>query len=386
MNPLKQHKTMRAIALLIGTIVGAGIFSLPYVFALSGFFIGTAHLIILGCMLIIMMLMYGETILRTKESHQLVGYVNYYLGKRVKAIATFSFAFGLFGALIAYLIIGGKFMYDLFDPFIDAPKSVFIIAFFLLSFVPVFAKLSFRISVELAMVVILILLIATLFVIGIPESHINNFVSIDFKYLLFPYGAVLFSLSGFAAVQDTSDILHPKKQRMKRVIIVSGVISMIFTLLFVCIMIGIFGSNASPDPIADLGSVFGKAVLIPGAIFGILVISTSYIALASMMTESLQNDYHISRVVSLLAVGSVPLIITLLELTNFITTITLVGAVAGGIDGMLILWIYFKARKKGDREPEYSLHIPKTLAYLMGFVFTAGLVNELYFLATKLLG
>jgi len=57
--------TTEAIALLVGTIIGAGIFGIPYVIAQAGFLTGLITLGVLGTAVIILYLYLGEVILRT---------------------------------------------------------------------------------------------------------------------------------------------------------------------------------------------------------------------------------------------------------------------------------------------------------------------------------
>ena len=59
---------------LTGTIIGAGILGLPYVFAQSGIFIGIFWLILIGLIVMYVCLCLGEVSLRTKGKHHLVGY------------------------------------------------------------------------------------------------------------------------------------------------------------------------------------------------------------------------------------------------------------------------------------------------------------------------
>ena len=66
---------------LTGTIIGAGILGLPYVFAKSGFLVGIFWLIAIASIMIFVNLAMGEITLRTKGNHQLPGYANKYLGK-----------------------------------------------------------------------------------------------------------------------------------------------------------------------------------------------------------------------------------------------------------------------------------------------------------------
>lgn len=102
-----------AIAVLIGTIIGAGIFSLPYVIVKIGFIPGLLYLIGLGFVVLILNLCYGEIVLRTKKNHQLPGYAGIYLGKWGKLIAILATSIGFYGALLVYLIMAGDFLHSI---------------------------------------------------------------------------------------------------------------------------------------------------------------------------------------------------------------------------------------------------------------------------------
>ena len=106
----KNYQFFCAIAVLIGTIVGAGTFGLPYVFARAGFSAGIFYLLVLTFAVLAVHLIYGEIILRTSGSHRLVGYTDKYLGKRAKILATVVALVEYYGALLAYTILGGEFL------------------------------------------------------------------------------------------------------------------------------------------------------------------------------------------------------------------------------------------------------------------------------------
>src|SRR5210317_1019409 len=89
---------------LTGTIIGAGILGLPYVFARSGFLVGLFWLIILGGIITYLNLALGEITLRTKGRHQLSGYAKKYLGKKGERVARFTMIFGIYSSLLAYLV------------------------------------------------------------------------------------------------------------------------------------------------------------------------------------------------------------------------------------------------------------------------------------------
>jgi len=119
----KNRQFLYSGAVLIGTMVGLGVFGIPFAFAKAGFWIGLLFLVIIGAISTILYLMYGEIILRTKKSYQIVGYTNLYLGNVYKKIMFFSAVLGLYGTLLAYIIISGEFLLTLTSPFLFLSSS-----------------------------------------------------------------------------------------------------------------------------------------------------------------------------------------------------------------------------------------------------------------------
>src|SRR3989344_1439982 len=67
--------------LLSGTIIGAGIFSLPFVFNKTGFLFGCLYLLLGTFAYVTLHLMFSDVMLQTEGEHRLVGYIRMYLGK-----------------------------------------------------------------------------------------------------------------------------------------------------------------------------------------------------------------------------------------------------------------------------------------------------------------
>ena len=114
MDKSATKNVIYALATLIGTIVGAGVFALPHVFEKAGFIVGLIFLLVFAAITTLIHLLYGEVVLRTKEPHRLIGFATTYLGKRWGHSGAWLVLFGLFGSLLAYIILGGKFLFILF--------------------------------------------------------------------------------------------------------------------------------------------------------------------------------------------------------------------------------------------------------------------------------
>ena len=101
-------KLFAAVATMTGGIVGAGFLGIPYVVAKSGFLIGFLEIIFLGIVLLVAKLCLGEILLRTEKTHQLPGLAKLYLGRWGYRLMFFSMLFGIYSALVAYLIGEGE--------------------------------------------------------------------------------------------------------------------------------------------------------------------------------------------------------------------------------------------------------------------------------------
>ena len=107
---MKKLVLFEAIAVLIGTIIGAGVFTLPYVAVHSGLATTLIWLIIVSFIITYLHLAFGEIVLRTKKDFRLPGYVGHYLNSSAKKfillITFFTFSF----SLLIYLLLGSQFL------------------------------------------------------------------------------------------------------------------------------------------------------------------------------------------------------------------------------------------------------------------------------------
>ena len=126
-----DKKFWESVATLSGTVIGAGVLGLPYVVSQSGWKIGFAYMIGLGFVFLIMNLMVGEFILRTRGIHQMTGYAEKYLGKYGKNFMVFAMMMSIYGAMTGYTIGVGNTVNSLFNQF--SPFVYSIVFFFLMA-------------------------------------------------------------------------------------------------------------------------------------------------------------------------------------------------------------------------------------------------------------
>jgi tyrosine-specific transport protein len=372
-----------AVATLVGMIIGAGIFGIPYAVAQAGFFTGVFYLLLIGAAVVLVHLFYGEVVLRTNQPHRLVGYAGKYLGRRAKKIATLTVLFEYYGSLLAYLILGGDFLMIIFGSWLGGSKNLWAVIFFIVGAGLILYGVRSLAKNELFLVGLLLLTLSILLVIGSPWVDLDNLKGFNLKNSFLPYGVILFSLAGSVAIPEVRNIMKGQERKMKKAIIWGTVIPIIFYLFFALVIVGVTGLCTSEDAIGSLASLLGNKVVMLGAVFGILAILTSFLVLGHGLEEIFHDDFRLNKKVSLALALLVPLAAYLLGLRSFVLIIGIVGALVSGLDGILTILIYFKAKKMGDRHPEYQIKSGSFWGWILIFVFSLGIIYQLVYLTGK---
>lgn len=368
-------RTIRATAILIGTIIGAGIFGIPYVVMKAGFSIGLMHILIIAIMMIVTMLYLGEIALRTKQNLHMTGYAEKYLGKKGKIIMLLSLVSGIYAAILAYMIgVGESVSY-----FISGGSEYTLllgIGFWLV--MSLFSLLGLKALeqgefIGVAIILVLILSISVFFIGKVDITNLTTTAAQKPLDYLAPFGVILFAFLGYTTIPEVERSLNGHKKEMKRSILLANIICAIVYTLFAAIVIGVNGKN-TPE-LATI--VLGK----PFILLGILAMSTSYLALSIALIDSLRFDFKQSKLKSWLFTISAPLILFIILIVaksaSFTKVLGVGGVITGGITAVLILLMAEKAKYLGDRRPEYSLPTSKLLTIILIILFAIGTVAEI---------
>jgi len=354
---------------LTGTIIGAGILGIPYVFVQSGVLIGLSWLILLGFIVMYVCLCLGEVSLRTSGKHHLVGYAERYLGKFGKRIMLFSVIFGIYSALLAYLIGEGQSLSQLFTGGIDY-AFYFAIGFWLFMTLILRKGLRGLKKVELWGVIAIITLVLSIAVWHFPRIDVTNYYPINLSYFFLPFGVVLFALMGFTSIPELRMEIKGSEKKLKKAIIVGVTIPIFLYILFALVFVGILGNEIKEVATLNLGWLI--------ILLGIFTMLTSYFALSFSLKDIYAYDLCYSNFKDFFLVSLFPLLLYFLvswfNLLNFISVLSIGGAVSGGLSGILILLIYKNAKKNGDRKPEYSIRLRNLILLLFSIVFIFGII------------
>jgi len=359
---------------LTGTIIGAGILGLPYVFAKSGVFIGSLWLIILGMIMIYTNLCLGEIGLSIKGKHQLVGYAERYLGKKGKRLMFFAVIFGIYSALIAYLIGEGQSLSQLFTGSLDY-AIYFAIGFWLLMTVLLRGGLKGLKKIETYGVISIIILVLIIAVYYLPGINVENYSYNNFDFFFLPFGVILFALLGFSSIPELRSEIRGSEKKLKKAIILGTIIPIVLYIIFSLTFVGVLGEDVSQ--VATLS--FGKLVVL----LGIFTMLTSYFVLSFSLKDVFQYDLRYSETRDFFLVSVLPILIYLIlsafNLLNFVSILGIGGVVSGGLTGILILLINRKAKKNRNRNPEYKMPINWFIIGLLSMIFILGIVVGLFF-------
>jgi amino acid permease len=342
---LRDTKFWHATAVLVGTMVGVGIYGIPFAFAKAGFLVGVAWLVVVAAVMLAFNLLFSELTLATRGVHQVSGYISIWLGPWGRRVATFANVLSLYGALLAFIIVAGEFLHNILSNFLAINPEWYAIVFAVAWSLVWFVRVRVIAAVELALIGVYAVIILIIAGLGIPHIALGNFSgwTPDFWYL--PYGILLFAFAGMSAIPIQRQLLAGRERLMRPAIITAIAVTALFYLLFAFTVVGVSGDITSPEALSGLFGILGAPIILFGSVLGVLTISTSYVMLGTALYETFHIDYRLSAPTAWLLCIVPPIIFFLGGLRNFIDIIGLVGAVAVGLLGILLLSAFLKVRR-----------------------------------------
>ncbi|MBI2062930.1 MAG: hypothetical protein HYT61_01665 [Candidatus Yanofskybacteria bacterium] len=369
-----KNKFWYAVATLVGSTVGVGIYGIPFAFQKAGFGVGFLFLVVVSGLILLSTLLYGEIILRTHERHQLVGYTNKYLGVWARKINLFTFMVGAYGALIGIIIISGGFLANTLSFFFHLSPVSWSTLFVVFASIFIFRGLRTVSRIDFFMMLLFTAIVLLVGLLGFKRIDLSNYTLAVKDFWFLPFGIVMFAMSSMPGIPLVREVLAGAEDKFRKVLIVGTVIPASLYLLFTLAVVGISGDATSPDAISGLSGFLGFKIVFIGSLFGFLTSSTIFLNLATALNESLQQDFHFGKRWAWFLTVIPPYMLFLSGVRNFIDIISLVGGVAVSIEVVILIFLYAKVRKKGDRVPEYSIRLPIPVLYLMMLLFAAGAV------------
>ena len=156
---------------------------------------------------------------------------------------------------------------------------------------------------------------------------------------------------------------------MKKSIIISSIIPIIIYSAFSLVVDGNF-TNIPQIATLALGNIF--------IILGVLSMFTAYFSTSLTLKDSLQMDHRHHPMTAWFLAICLPFIIFLgvvnYGFLQFVDILGIGGIVLGGIYGIMTLIMVHKAKKYGDRKPEFSTISNWAISTAITLLFIAGIV------------
>lgn len=343
--------TLLAAGTFVGTVIGVGVFGLPYLASRMGLVPLLVLFAILTPLVLIIHLRFASVAEKSTEKQRIPGYVARYLGARWGRVSRFVSCLGLLGSLLAYLVIGGTFLHILFQPFGDMPLELATFLFFLLGSALIIRGTRSVAWVDLVMMVGFFLIVGIFFFLALPKMETSIFRLVDWSEGPAGYGVVLFALWGLSLVPETVELAGRVRSRIRQVLLTGIVAAAIIYLLFTFMVLGVSGHETTPDALTGFLQGFSPWVVVLGGILGILATFTSYIALGITLKKTFQFDMRLTEGSATFLALVLPLGLYLIGLKNFLDVLGLTGALLLGFEGALVLLVAERfSHQKGETE------------------------------------
>ncbi len=343
----KPNVRLSDASVMAGTTIGAGIFSLPYVFMQAGLLAGVFYLIFLSLIVASVHILYWEVLKKTGGDLRLLGLARKYLGTAGYVVSFGAIVIGLLLTLVAYLALGSGFLSLVFP---GLPRGGSAAIFWLVCVAPLFFKERRLAGLEAAGIWFIVAAILFVFIKGFTNVG-GSFANLPFfvpQNFFLPFGAILFSLAGWTAIEPLFD--EEKKSHVSPLVAVKSLTigTLSAAVLYAAFVSGVLGSASriTPDTVSGLSASDSSpcAVCVLG-ILGIFAIWTSYLPVSIEIQNSLVRDSGWKRSVVFPLVVCVPILLFTAGLNNFLGVLSLAGGIFVSIQYLVILLVGIKVLK-----------------------------------------
>ncbi len=361
--------------LLSATIIGAGMFALPYVFATAGILVGALYLVLFTAVSACVHLLYADLIVRTPENYRFAGYAGLYFGAVGKWIAALSSILGILFSLMIYLVLAASFL-KIFFPGAD---STVVFVFWFLASVPIFFNVNRLVASENVITAGIAGIILAIFLYGAGDfPRIFSLPLVVPQAILLPYGAVLFSLAGRTAIPALLGYFRKNGRSpllAARPIILGTALPAVLYLVFVAGIL-VLSPSVSPDSITGVRDVLPFWIVELLAVLGLIALWSTYIVIGRDVKKSLFHDFRFSDLAASSVVVFFPILLYLSGFREFLALVSVAGGVFIGLESILILLMW----RRASRFPLSNSLVVGRWSWVVGplaLVFAVGVVYEL---------
>ena len=332
-----------ALAILVGTQIGAGVLGLPYAASKVGLIPALAVLI--GVMFL--MLWTGLIVLKFSAGMggaQMSTIAQRVLGKAGGWLMYVSIFIMSFGAILAYIAGMGSVFASLFG--ISETAGAFI--FWVLASIVVYRGLEASGKTELAMSYVMLALFIAVTVMLIPHAKLSNGLYTDLSGILSITGVAIFALGCHTVIPDVYKGLGSYEET-KKVLVWAFIIPTAIYAVFMVAFLLAFGRNTPQIATQGLELLYGHIGKIIGNLIPLLAITTSYIGIALAQQSNNEEFVRLKRPMAWGLTVIPPAIVYFAGVKNFADVLAFAGD-TGDMMAFIVLpiliWLSDKVRKR----------------------------------------
>ncbi len=332
------------VGILSGAIIGAGVFSLPYVLHPFGTLFAGVYLGVLGLVFAVVHLLYADLALRTPGNLNFVGIARHYLGVPGLWLTLLTGVLQMFFVLLVYLVLAQSFVPLVAHAF--SPAAGMLI-FWLLGSSAIFLSLRRFAAVECVITAGMVAIFGFIFWLGLSSGGAPFVSSAPFSYgiALLAIGPVLFSLSGRVAVAEVvAYFRRDSASDIRRSVVFGTLLPAICYFLFV-VAVWALSPVVSVDAVSGLRGAVSSGTLVVIGVLGLLSLWSSYIVVGLNVKNILRDDLHFPTWIAGALVVALPPALYALGFTNFLGLIGFIGSTFLAAEGALIIYLWQRANR-----------------------------------------
>lgn len=358
---VKRLSFLEAVAMIVGTNIGAGVLSMAYASRKAGFMPLLIWLAVAGVFTTISMLYVSETALRTRTHSQLSGLAQRYVGSFGAWAIFISVAVNSIGALIAYMSGSGKILSAFLgiDPALGS----------LLFFVPAALVLYMGLGaigkgekfISIGMVsMIVMLVIATLVH---DNTDVARLFEGDWVYMVPVFNIAVFCFSAQYIVPEMARGFSDAPARLPRAVITGMALTFVLLAIVPMSVISLTGlENQTEVATLAWGQALGQWAFYTANTFALCAMLTSYWGLGGSFLTNIFDKFHSlgaesqpkTRLVVLGLVCVPPFVLAYSGMVGFVNALYFAGAFSGVILSIMPILMLRGARRHGDLQPAWQ--------------------------------
>ena len=310
---------VEGLAILVGTLVGAGVLGLPYAASQVGLI--PAIGILFGFMLLMLFTSFIVLKLSAEMSGaQMSTIAQKTLGKAGGWIMYLSIMIMGFGAFLAYIAGMGNIFTTLFGV-----NEIFgAILFWILASSVIYLGLEASGKTELIMSFVLIAIFIGVTGMLLPHARLENALYVDLGGIFSMIGVVIFAFGFHTVIPDVYRGIGSYK-KTKRVIVIAFLIPTIIYAVFMIVFLMTFGKDTPQVATQGLESIYNGMGKIIGNVLPLIAIATSFIGVGLAQQSNSKEFLSLKKPAAWALTVVPPIIIYLVGVRNFADVLSFAG-------------------------------------------------------------